>query len=286
MRKQTYLKLEIFIKKIQGDFIFFWDSNVVVESSSLVTLFEIHEKAKADMVTSDIREVFVDSADMVDQKWKEWISTVVRNNNCVERNLTSTTHILISRKITDQLQFDSDLTFGEDRDFSLRARQRGFKIVSTDRSVGLDINCKSQKYSNIYGLDMPLKEALRGMRKKGRLQAEGIITESGISAARKSVISFFLKNKRYLTYLGYIPALALSVCGILIQNIYLSLIFPGYFLILALIQIATKGIKTGLKATTRSIIIGIPTTYVLFYYCIKYTIKTPKFAPAIIQPNN
>jgi len=123
------------IKKMQGDFIFFWDSDVVVESSSLVTLFEIHEKEKADMVTSDIREVFVDSADMVDQKWNEYISTVVRNNNCVERNLTSTTHILISRKITDQLQFDPDLTFGEDRDFSLRARQRGFKILNS-RKIG------------------------------------------------------------------------------------------------------------------------------------------------------
>jgi hypothetical protein len=32
---------------MQGDFIFFWDSDVVVESSSLVTLFEIHEKEKA-----------------------------------------------------------------------------------------------------------------------------------------------------------------------------------------------------------------------------------------------
>jgi len=184
------------------------------------------------------------------------------------------------------LHFDSDLTFGEDRDFSLRARQRGFKIISTDRSVGLDINCKTQKYSNIYGLDMSLKEALRGMRKKGKLQAEGIITESGISSASKSVTTFFRKNKRYLTYLGYLPALVLSVCGLLIQNIYLSLIFPGYFLVLALMQIASKGIKMGLKAAIRGIIIGIPTTYVLFYYCIKYTIKTPKFAPAIIQSNN
>jgi len=124
------------------------------------------------------------------------------------------------------------------------------------------------------------------MRKKGGQQAEIIITKSGISSASKSVTAFFRKNKRYLTYLGYTPILALSICGLLIQNIYLSLIFPSYFLSLALMQIVTKRIKTGLKATIRSIIIGIPPTYVLLYYCIKYIIKTPKFAPAIIQSNN
>ncbi|MDR0471409.1 MAG: glycosyltransferase [Nitrososphaerota archaeon] len=274
------------IKKMQGEFIIFWDSDVVVESTSLVTLLDIHEKEKIDIVGSEITAVFVDSADKVDQKWNEWIPTVVRSDNYVERNILATAHILISRKVTDQLHFDPDLTFGEDRDFSLRAIQRGFKIVSSDRSVGLDINCKTQKYSNIYGLDMSLKESWRGMRKKGGQQAEIIITESGISSASKSVTAFFRKNKRYLTYLGYIPILALSICGLLIQNIYLSLIFPGYFLSLALMQIVTKGIKTGLKATIRSIIIGIPTTYVLLYYCIKYIIKTPKFAPAIIQSNN
>jgi glycosyltransferase involved in cell wall biosynthesis len=271
------------INKMKGDFLFFWDSDIVSESTGIATLFKLHEKEKADMIGSEITHIFVDSVEKVDQKWSEWITKITRRGNCVQLNLTATSHVLISRKITEQLSFDPDLTFGEDRDFSLKASQRGFKIVSTDLSVGLDINCKTQQYSSIYGLDMSLKEALRGIRKKAKFQAEGIITESDTSSTSKAVTKFFLKNTRYLTYIGYIPVLVLTVYGILIQNFYIYLVFPTYFLVLALTQITSKGVKTGLKAAIRSIIVGIPTTCALCYYCIKYTIKTPKFVPPVAQ---
>ena len=96
----------------------------MVESTSLVTLLDIHEKEKIDIVGSEITAVFVDSADKVDQKWNEWIPKVVRSDNYVERNILATAHILISRKVTDQLHFDPDLTFGEDRFFSKSNSER------------------------------------------------------------------------------------------------------------------------------------------------------------------
>jgi hypothetical protein len=122
---------------------------------------------------------------------------------------------------------------------------------------------------------MPLKKALRGIHKKALIQLQSISSE--YPSISKAVMKFFLANKRYLFYLGYPPIVILSVFGVLIQNIWLSLIFPLYFALYLIVQIKKRGFARGLNAAVRSILVGVPTTYVLLYYSAKLSFRRAQF---------
>lgn len=62
----------ICIQKMKGDFLLFWDSDVIMEETAVSCMLETLKKENVDMVASTVTEVTVDSADDVDQKWEEW----------------------------------------------------------------------------------------------------------------------------------------------------------------------------------------------------------------------
>jgi glycosyltransferase involved in cell wall biosynthesis len=263
----------ICIQNMRGDFLLFWDSDVIMEPTAIAHSLEILKKESADMVQSCVTEVTVGSADEIGEKWQEWETKYPRQEKTRIVDLTGTSNLLISKKVLKQLAFDPDLTFFEDQDFTSRATKQGFKILATGNVIGFDVN-SNKPYSSIYAFDMPLKEALRGIRKKGIIQAQNVT--AGSSSISKAIIKFFLANKRYLFYVGYIPVMVLAVVGVLVQNWWLSLIFPLYFLLYAIVQVKKRGFTKGLNAAVRSFIVGIPTTYALLYYCIKLSVKRPK----------
>ena len=260
----------ICIQNMRGDFLLFWDSDVIMESTAVANSLETLKKEGVDMVQSTITEVIVDSADEIPEKWAEWEKKYPRREITRIVELTGTGNLLVSKKVLKQLRFDPDLTFYEDQDFTSKATKQGFKILETDNIIGFDVN-SNKAHSSIYGFDMPLKEALRGIRKKGKIQAQGLTANS--PSVSKTGIKFFWLNKRYLFYAGYIPIIALTVVGILIQNLWLSLIFPIYFLLYAVAQLIKRGLAKGLNVAARSIIVGIPTTYILIYYCLEANLK-------------
>ena len=262
----------ICIQNMKGDFLLFWDSDVIMEPTAISRMLEILKKENVDMVSSYVTEVFVDSADEIDKKWTEWETKYPRQEKSSILYAVGTGNILISKEVLKQVAFDPDYTFYEDQDFSSRASKQGFKILETRNVIGFDIN-SNKPYSDVYAFDMPLKKALRGIRKKGVIQAQNVT--SGFPSIRKAVIKFFLANKRYLFYVGYPPAIILTVCGVLIQNVWLSLVFPLYFALYAILQFKKRGFARGLNAAARSIIVGVPSTYVLLYYCIKLSFKRP-----------
>jgi len=263
----------ICIQNMRGDFLLFWDSDVIMESTAIARSLEILKKENADMIQSCVIEVTVGSADEIDKKWGEWETKYPRQEETRVVDLTGTSNLLISKRALKQLSFDPDLTFFEDQDFTSRATKQGFKILGTKSVIGFDVN-SNESYSCIYTIDMPLKEALRGIRKKGKIQAQNVT--AGSSSITKTVFEFFWTNKRYLFYTGYIPVIVLTVVGVLIQNLWLSLIFPLYFLLYLVVQVTKRGFAAGLNAAVRSFIVGIPTTYALIYYCIKLSFKRPK----------
>jgi len=263
----------ICIQNMRGDFLLFWDSDVIMESTAVARSFEILKKENADMIQSCVTEVTVGSADEISEKWHEWETKYPRREETRILNLTGTSNLLISKKVLKQLSFDPDLTFFEDQDFTSRATKQGFKILGTKKVIGFDVN-SNKSYSSIYTIDMPLKEALRGIRKKGIIQAQNVTADS--SSISKAVLKFFWTNKRYLFYVGYIPVMVLTILGILVQNLWLSLIFPLYFLLYLVVQVKKRGFAKGLNAAVRSFIVGIPTTYALLYYGVKLSIKRPK----------
>jgi hypothetical protein len=244
-----------------------------MESTAIARSLEILKKESADMIQTSITQVTVDSADEIGEKWREWETKYPRKEKTRTVDLTGTSNLLISKKVLNQLAFDTDLTFFEDQDFTSRATKQGFKILYTESVIGFDVN-SNKPYSSIYAFDMPLKEALRGIRKKGIIQAQNVT--AGSSSISKAVIKFFLANKRYLFYVGYIPVMILTVVGVLVQNWWLSLIFPLYFLLYTVVQLKKRGFAKGPNVAVRSLIVGIPTTYALIYYFIKLSVKRPK----------
>ena len=263
----------ICIQNMKGGFLLFWDSDVIMEPTAVARMLGILKRENVDMVSSYVTEVTVDSADEIDQKWQELETKYPRQEKSRMLDAAVTGNILISKKVLTQVAFDPDYTFYEDQDFSSRATKIGFKILETRNVIGFDIN-SNKPYSDVYAFDMPLKKALRGIRKKGIIQAQNVT--AGFPSISKAVIKFFWANKRYLFYVGYIPAIILTVFGILMQNLWLSLIFLLYFLLYTIIQFKKRGFVKGLNAAVRSFIVGIPSTYALLYYCIKLSFKRPK----------
>lgn len=264
----------ICIQNMKGDFLLFWDSDVIMEPTAVASMLEILKKENVDIVSPYVTAVFVDSLDEIDRKWSEWEAAKrLRQQKSRIVDVAGTANILISKKVLRQIAFDPDCTFYEDYDFTCRATEQGFKIfLETKNVTGFDIN-SNIPYSDIY-FDMPIKKTLRGLRKKGLIQAQDITT--GFPSISKAVIRFFLANKRYIFYVGYIPVIVLTVIGILVQDLWLSLIFPLYFLLYAIIQIKKRGFARGLNAIVRSLIVGVPTTCALLYYSIKLSFKRPK----------
>lgn len=262
------------IENMKGDFLLFWDSDVIMESTAISSMLDAYNKMGADFVATQTPEVFIESAVDIDKKWPEWKAKAKREERYVTSDCAGAGFSLISKKVLNQVKFDTDYTHAEDFDFSFRVSGKGFKIVSPKNIIGFDVNSKKQAFSDIYSADAPLKNSIRGISKKSKVQFQ-VATCSSPSIPKASV-KFFLSNKRYLFYLGYIPALLLTVYGVLTLNLWVSLVFPVYFLLFACIQLKKKGAKRGLNSAIRSILVGLPSACSLLYYSIKYSIKRPK----------
>lgn len=262
------------IRNMKGEFLLFWDSDVIMESTAVSSMFDAYKKMGADFVASQTPEVFVESIDDVDKMWPEWTANVKREDRYVVSDCVGAGFSLISKRVLDQVHFDADYTYSEDFDFSFRVSEKGFKIVSPRNIIGFDVNSKKQAFSDIYSLDTSLKNSMRGIAKKSKVQLQ--VATCGSSSIPKASAKFFMKNKRYLFYLGYVPVFIITLYGVLTLNLWISLVFPVYLMLFTGVQMKKKGPKKGLSSAARSILVGIPSAYSLLYYSMRYSIKRPK----------
>jgi len=86
------------------------------------------------------------------------------------------------------------------------------------------------------------------------------------------MVEYFLKNKRYLFYLSYLPMFLLSIYAFS-QNSPLFLIFPALLILYLIYQLAHRGIRRGLKVFVKSFLVGFPISLLMVYYFIKYSLK-------------
>lgn len=254
----------ICIERMRGDMLLFWDSDVIMEPKAIWELVKTMKKENAEIVSAHMFGIFVNSVDELETKIKETAATLKRKGSIYQSPRVGMGHTLISKKVFDFIRFDPDLTILEDFDFSVRARQHGFKLIINEGIQTFDINIIRKDYSDIH-INAPLKNALRGIRKKAYAQ----VMAHSFKITFKDMIVFFLENKRYTFYLGYIPAAIFSLYGILSTNVYFSIVFPTYFLLFTFWQILRRGVNQGVKAIVRSILVGIPTSVWLLYYFIK-----------------
>jgi hypothetical protein len=212
--------------------------------------------------------VYTNTVEEANSKITEALSQISTPENPLrEMAATAMGYTLITRKVFDAVRFDPDLTSLEDFDFSAKARREHFRIFANHAVKAFDINLWTQWYSDIH-IDMPLKTALRGLKKK----TEANVLACGPELTFTKATRFFLSNKRYLFYLGYIPALIFTVYGLLANN-YASFTFPIYLALFMFWQIKKRGAKQGINATIRSVVVGLPFSLFLIFYFTKHASK-------------
>ncbi len=260
----------ICLEKMRGDLLLFWDSDIIMPSDAVAKLVHASEIEHADLMTADVRQITISSTSEIARKLKE-ARVLEQQTPCVEINAATMGQSLLSKKLVTSISFDPDLTNNEDSDFCLRAKAKGFKIMLCRSVVVLDVNMYKMGYSDLH-IDTPLKYALRGIRKKSKAQVYAYPFESG---GWRGLILFFSQHKRYLFYLGYLPTLFVTIIGVFLSNIFLSLTFPAYLLLYLVLQIRRRGLIRGIKSLIRSLLVGIPNSLWISYYCIR-VLKKPR----------
>lgn len=256
------------LKKMRGELMLFWDSDVILPSEAVLSMVETLQKENADLVTTEVKSITVKT---VDEKFEDPSPIVQQNNGKAlvdEIKSAMMGETLLSKRLASSLVFDEDLTTQEDIDFCLRAKEEGYKLLINRSIVALDVNMYKMQHSDI-SIDMTLKDALRGVRKKSKVQ----VYTFDFSSDFKAKLQFLKQYKRYGFYLLYLPAFALTVLGIVFQNIFLTLVFPIYALLYTGLQVKKRGLKKGVKAFVYSLIVGIPDAVWFAYYYIKYSLK-------------
>ena len=253
----------ICIERARGDVLVFWDSDVIMGSDALSKLVEPITEEKADIVFAEQISIYLNSSDELDKK----IKTLVLNGKetkCVDTPSVGMGCTAVSKRVFESLHFDEDLTYSEDLYFSAMARMINFKMVKNRGVRAYDINLMKRKYSDIF-VDMPLKYHLRGLRKK----AEAHVLTCDFNVTFEAFLKFFMRNKRYAFYLGYIPVAIVTVYSFLSGQL-LVLLLPTYIVLYLALQVRKRGFLKAVKAFLRSIIVGIPFSILLVYYFIKH----------------
>jgi glycosyltransferase involved in cell wall biosynthesis len=257
----------ICLERMRGDLLLFWDSDVIMPPDAVSKLVEALETERADLITATVKNVTVSSTSEIPERLYD-AKSFEQAEPCTKIKAASMGQTILSKTILTSLSFDPDFTVAEDCDFGMRASARGYKLMSCPSVVVLDVNMNRMAYSDIH-IDMPVKWALRGIRKKAKAQ----IYFYNFASGWKSSINFFLEKRRYLFYWGHLLTILLSIYGILVQNLYLFLLFPVYALLYAGVQIERRGLAKGLKAFIRSVVVGIPDAFWVAYYFLKYISK-------------
>lgn len=259
----------ICIEKMRGNILVFWDSDVVMGSDALSKLVEPIIQRKADIAFAKQISIYLNSLEELDKKIEtlvfnseetEWVDTPAVGMGCTAG----------SKRVLESLHFDEDLTYSEDLYFSAMARMLNFRMVENSGVRAYDINLMKRKYSDIF-VDMPLKYHLRGLRKK----VEAHVLTCDFDVTFKAFLKFFMRNKRYSFYLGYMPVAIVTVYGFLSGQLLL-LFLPVYIALYLALQVRKRGFSKAVKAFLRSIIVGIPFSILLVYYFIKYAAANRK----------
>ena len=259
----------ICIERMKGDLLFFWDSDVIMGANALENMVTRVLETGVEILSAKGVFIYTNTIEEANSKITEALSSQINTPKKPLREIVATAmgYTLISRKVFDTIRFDPDLTSLEDYDFSAKARRKKIRIFANHAVQAFDINLWTQWYSDIH-VDMPLKTALRGLKKK----AEANVLAFGPEITFTKATRFFLTYKRYLFYLGYIPALIFTVYGLLANN-YAFFVFAIYLAFFVVWQIKKRGVKKGINATIRSMVVGLPLSLFLIFYFTKHASK-------------
>lgn len=251
----------ICLTRARGEFVFFWDSDIIMQPHALTELVESAVKTGADIVSASVSFIEVE---IPEEGWTE-LNRVQNNINkgLIEVPAVTMSATLIRKKVWEKVLFDNDLTLYEDADFCWRARKLGFRIFLHEGVHALDLNLAGDPKSDIF-TSKPLRELMRGLRKKGKAKAFCLDFRPSFI----SFIKYISRNPRHAFYLGYTLIVPLLIFSAVYRNLFLTLIALSYILGYAIVQIMRRGLKLGIKILIASFLVGMPINVVMMYYSV------------------
>jgi len=254
------------IDEMRGEALLFWDSDVVMEPEAVEKLVQAL-RSGFDIVSAARATFYVDSEKEACKAF-EYLSSLLKARSSVgdvvETPFVTMGHTLISKRVLERLRFDPDLTFGEDADFSSRARLEGFRVGLHRGVVAVDVNVARGRLSDIY-VYAPIRVLLKGLRKKARAK----VLTLGFEVSWKNTLRHFVSNPRYAFYLGYVPLGVLAAAGLLAGAPVLLLPLLLYALFYIFYQLSRRGFSGALRAFVASLLVGVPLATLMVYYTLQ-----------------
>jgi glycosyltransferase involved in cell wall biosynthesis len=242
------------VKKMKGDIIVFWDSDVIAPLPTTLTdvVYPIVAK-KAEIVGAKRYVVRISDPKEIN------LLTANPNDDYEEPLWIGMDFTAISKRLFENIgYFDEDMTWAEDRELELRARFKNLKMLATKVVQVYDVKMAEKSWSTPY-LDMPLKRYLRGIKKKAKLYA---ITDYATSLLRMLAV-----GQIHLTIL-FSPLILRSYWTISLIQIPLYAFYS---------IIKQKKLKNGLKAFFRGLTYHTVSFYLIIPYLIKFARLRSKF---------
>lgn len=251
----------ICLTRARGEFVFFWDSDIIMKPCALTQLVDSAVKTGADIVSASVSFIEVKYPE---EGWTE-LNRVLNNvdEGLIEVPAVTMSATLIKRRVWEKVHFDNDLTLYEDADFCWRARNLGFRIFLHGGVRAFDLNLADDPKSDIF-TSKPLRELMRGLIKKGKAKAFCL----DIRPNAISFIKYILRNPRHTFYLGYLFVLPLLILSAVYSNLFLTLIALSYILGYAAVQVMRRGVRLGMKVFISSFLVGLPINVVMLYYSV------------------
>lgn len=259
----------ICISKATGDFLLFWDSDIIMSPDAIEKLVEASVKTGIEILSADVKFTKLNN---LEEGWRLLESYTSHAMNKIEYTPAVTmSATLLRRKVAEAIRFDPDLTLYEDIDFCMRAAKAGFKIAVHKGVIAVDLNLANEPSSDIF-TGKPISELLRGLRKKAKAKVYALSPENNIKGYFKYIVS----NPRYLVYLGYMPVLVLLAFALASNNTIFTLLPAIYICGYLGYQAVKRGLRHGLKAFAISLLVGMPLATLMFYYSSINSVKIHK----------
>ncbi|MEM2105331.1 MAG: glycosyltransferase [Candidatus Bathyarchaeia archaeon] len=241
-------------KKMKGEIIVFWDSDVIAPSqTTLADVVRPIIEGSVGIVGAKRDVVRISDPEEINQL------KVNFNDGYEEPRWIGMDFTAISKRLFDEVgYFDEDMSWAEDRELELRAKSKGFKILTTKEVQVYDVKVLERRWATPY-LDMPLGRYLRGIAKKAKVYA---ITDHLTSLLRMLVV-------------GQIHLSILLSPLILGSYWYVSLIQVPLYAVYSILK--QKKLRNGLKAFCRGLIYFTISFYLIIFYLVKFARLRKKF---------
>jgi glycosyltransferase involved in cell wall biosynthesis len=254
----------ICIENMYGELLFFLDSDVLIEPRALEKLVGALQTCRCEILSANCRSIVVKDTGKIWSLLLELDETQQEIKEVVEVPSAAMGHTLIKKEVFEKVRFDNSLNFGEDADFCINAREKGFHLCLHKGATAFDVNVGAGKLSDIY-VYSPIMPQIRSLKKRAKAKTFGL----GFRVTPIDVAKYFLQNKRYVFYLSYSITIPLFILGLGVGNIYLASLFPLELFLYISLQAKRRDLRGALRATLLSLFVGLPLSLLMLAYSVK-----------------